>query len=123
MLLMKCKLNKISIIALLIIVFSLSSCKLDDLSSDSATIKEWISDGALIVDVRTPGEFEAGHYKNSINIPLNDMEKNLEILGDKSRPIIVHCRSGWRSIEAKKVLEKHGYEKVLNAGGLSNMPD
>ena len=121
---MKNKFNKIYKTALWIFILSLSACKIDALNiSDSETIKKWIADGALIVDVRTPEEFNAGNYKNSINVPLSDIEKNMKIFGDKDRPIIVYCRSGRRSSNAKKILEAHGYTKVLNAGAFSKMPE
>ena len=89
----------------------------------NSTIKKWVSEGALIVDVRTPEEFNAGNYKNSINIPLDDIEKNIDLFGDKNNQIIVYCRSGNRSGKAKKILKKHGYDKVFNAGAFSKMPD
>ena len=105
-----------------ITVFSLLGCAIDT-SNNSSIVKKWIHDGALIVDVRTPEEFNAGNYKNSINIPLSDIEKNIEVFGDKNRPIIVYCRSGRRSGEARRILEKHKYNKILNAGAFSNMPE
>ena len=118
------KIGGIAAIAVWIIIFLLSACKVDTLNSgDSSTIKKWILEGALIVDVRTPEEFKTSHYKDSINIPLGDMEKNMEIFGDKDRPIIVYCRSGSRSEKAKKILEEHGYIQVLNAGAFSKMPE
>lgn len=90
--------------------------------ADSSTVKDWISKGALIVDVRTQEEFNAGNYKASINIPLAELEKNISRFGDKERLIIVYCRSGNRSSQAKLILEKYGYKNVLNGGALVNMP-
>lgn len=90
--------------------------------ADKGVVKEWITDGALIVDVRTPQEFAAGNYKGSINIPLADIEKNLNKFGAKDRKIIVYCRTGNRSGQAKKILESHGFTNILNGGGLSDMP-
>ncbi len=90
--------------------------------ADSATLKKWISEKALIVDVRTTEEFAAGNYKGSINIPLAEVENNIKRFGNKDQKIIVYCRSGNRSGQAKKILEKHGYKNVLNGGGLVNMP-
>lgn len=90
--------------------------------ADSSTVKDWISKGALIVDVRTQEEFNAGNYKASINIPLAEIEKNISRFGDKERLIIVYCRSGNRSSQAKLILEKYGYKNVLNGGALVNMP-
>ncbi len=90
--------------------------------ADTATIKKWVSEGALIVDVRTPAEFASGNYKGSINIPLSEVEKNINRFGNKDQKIIVYCRSGNRSGIAKDILERHGYRFVLNGGALGNMP-
>ena len=115
------KLNIIFGIIICIIIFLLYRCTVG--TSNSSTLKEWISAGALIVDVRTPEEFSAGNYKNSINVPVSDIEKKPDIFGDRNRSIIVYCRSGGRSGKAKKILEAHGYSKVLDAGAFSSMPD
>jgi phage shock protein E len=85
-------------------------------------VLEWIAKGALIVDVRTPGEFNSGHYKGSINIPVDDVEKNLVKFGDKNRLIVVYCRTGNRSGKAKAILDKNGFKNVINGGGLKEMP-
>ncbi len=90
--------------------------------ADSETIRKYITQGALVVDVRTPEEFNAGHYKGSINIPLAELERNIKLFGDREKPIVVYCRTGNRSGKAKTILEKYGYKKVINGGGLSNMP-
>lgn len=90
--------------------------------ADSTTIKNWISKGALIVDVRTPEEFNSGNYKGSINIPLAELEKNINRFGDKEKLIVVYCRSGNRSGKAKLILEKYGYKNILNGGALADMP-
>ena len=119
---MKSKLfSKMSGIAICIIAFSLFGCATAG-SNDSSNIKKWVSAGALIVDVRTPEEFKAENYKNSINIPVTDIEKNIKLFGDKNRLIIVYCGSGKRSGQAKDILEKHGFNKVLDAGALPDMP-
>ena len=84
-------------------------------------VKELIDKGALVVDVRTPQEFATGHYEGSVNIPLGELESKIELFGDKEKNIIVYCRSGNRSSMAKKILEKHGYKKVVDGGGLQDM--
>jgi phage shock protein E len=90
--------------------------------ADRSTIKNWIERGALIVDVRTVEEFNAGNYKTSINIPLAGLEQNITRFGEKEKLIVVYCRSGNRSSQAKLILEKYGYKNVLNGGALVNMP-
>ncbi len=80
-----------------------------------------IRKGALVVDVRTPEEFRAWQYPGAVNIPLNDIESRLSDFGDKNSPVVVYCRSGNRSSQAKKILERHGYACVVNGGGIADM--
>ena len=103
-----------------LITFFLNSAQ--GTSADILKVKEWIQKGALIVDVRTQEEFNSGNYKGSINIPLAELENNLKIFGSKEQFIIVYCRSGNRSGQAKMILEKHGFKNVINGGGLKDMP-
>jgi len=78
-------------------------------------VEDLIKNGAFLVDVRTPSEFNAGHVNNSVNIPLDTVEYNLEKFKNKDQ-IIVFCRSGNRSAQAKMILEHNGFENVTNAG-------
>ena len=90
---------------------------------DSAELKEWIEKGAVILDVRTPQEFQAGHPKGAINIPVDEVTARVNEFGDKSNPVIVYCASGARSAYAARILKMSGYQDVVNAGGLYDMPD
>lgn len=90
--------------------------------SEKAAAKEKIKNGAMIVDVRTPEEFAAGHYKKAINIPLQEIDKRLSEFGPTNKAVVVYCRSGNRSGKAKDILRKAGYSDVTNAGGLADMP-
>jgi rhodanese-related sulfurtransferase len=80
---------------------------------------ELIKQGAIILDVRSKGEFSAGHIKNSINIPVDQLSNNLSKLKDKDKGIICCCASGMRSGAAKRILEAGGYKAVYNGGGWS----
>ena len=82
-------------------------------------LKNIIAQGALVIDVRTVGEYKNGHIQGSLNIPLNDIQKATSWL-IKNIPIIVVCASGARSEVAKKILEFNGYEKVYNGGAWNN---
>ena len=74
-----------------------------------------IIDGkAILLDVRTPDEFEKGHAAYSINIPLDEIEN---FKADESKKIFVYCRSGNRSQMAEIILSRMGYE-AANIGGL-----
>lgn len=81
-------------------------------------LQEVISNGAVIVDVRTKGEFQSGHLRNSINIPVDNLQQNLKKL-NKNKPIITCCASGARSASAKRILKSNGFEDVHNGGSWS----
>jgi len=76
-----------------------------------------IKEGAIILDVRSKAEFESGHIKGSINIPVDQLHNNLNRLKDKKKPIITCCASGMRSASAKNFLKSNGYLEVYNGGG------
>jgi rhodanese-related sulfurtransferase len=80
-----------------------------------------VKDGALIIDVRSKGEFAAGHIIGSVNIPVGDLKNNLNKLKDKNSPVITCCASGMRSATAKAFLISNGYVHVYNGGGWSNL--
>lgn len=67
------------------------------------------------VDVRTPGEFAQGSVKGAVNIPLDQIEKELAKFKGKKN-IVVFCRSGNRSSNAKAILEQNGIINVTNGG-------
>jgi phage shock protein E len=73
--------------------------------------------GAIIVDVRSKGEYASGHIKGSLNIPLDALGSHLGKLKDKQTPIITCCASGMRSASAKSFLKGQGYTQVHNGGG------
>jgi rhodanese-related sulfurtransferase len=77
---------------------------------------ELLQEGALIVDVRTKGEFASGHVPGAINIPLDTLSGQLGKLKGKDQPIITCCASGMRSASAKSILEAKGFSRVYNGG-------
>lgn len=82
-----------------------------------------VARGALLVDVRTPQEFSAGHVEGAINIPHTDVEARvLEFGENKDREIVLYCRSGHRSGLAQESLEALGFTKVFNAGAYQDWP-
>jgi phage shock protein E len=78
-------------------------------------LQEIISNGATILDVRTKVEYQSGHLKNSINIPVDKLQQNLKKL-NKNKPIITCCASGSRSSSARNFLKSNGFEEVYNGG-------
>ena len=77
-----------------------------------------IARGAPVIDVRTDAEFQAGHLPSAINIPYDVITSRVsELPADKSRTIVLYCRSGRRSGIAKTSLEQIGFTSVINGGG------
>lgn len=76
---------------------------------DGVAARQLVDGGALLVDVRTPGEFASGHIPGAVNIPVQDIDGRLDELGSKNRPIILYCRSGVRSAQAARVLANAGF--------------
>jgi phage shock protein E len=75
-----------------------------------------MKEGAIIIDVRTSGEFSTGHIKGSINIPVDKLAQNLSKLKAKNKPVITCCASGARSASAKGILKSNGFANVFNGG-------
>ncbi len=75
-----------------------------------------VKDGAIIVDVRTSGEYSTGHIKGSVNIPVDKIANNSDKLKAKKKPIVTCCASGSRSAMAKSVLKGKGIIEVYNGG-------
>jgi phage shock protein E len=83
--------------------------------SGTADLQTIIKEGAFLVDVRTPGEFSEGHVKGSVNIPLDTIPNQMAQFKSKQN-IVVFCRSGGRSSQAKSFLEQNGFTNVINGG-------
>jgi rhodanese-related sulfurtransferase len=82
---------------------------------DNGQLKEAIKERAFLVDVRTPAEFSAGSVKGAVNIPLDKISAQLAKFKGKKH-IVVFCRSGNRSSQAKNILEQNGFQNVINGG-------
>ena len=82
----------------------------------SVDYAQLVKDGAIILDVRSKGEYAGGHIKGSINISVDALQHNLDKLKDKNKPIITCCASGMRSASAKSILKSSGYVQVHNGG-------
>ena len=106
-----------------IFALALAGCESDLASKkDQMTALTAIDNGALLVDVRSAKEVSTGSFDNAINIPHTDIVAGLEKLGvDKNQTIVVYCRTGNRSEQAKAALEAAGYPVVINGGGYSDL--
>jgi phage shock protein E len=81
--------------------------------------------GALLLDVRSAAEFESGHVEGAKLVPHDEVGGRIDEIagwldGDRSRPIVVYCRSGKRSKNAKQTLEQAGFTQVVDLGGMSS---
>jgi rhodanese-related sulfurtransferase len=85
-----------------------------------ADLAQLITNGAVILDVRTPPEYASGHIKGSLNIPLNALPMQMSKL-KKDKPIITCCASGMRSGSAKSMLKANGFAEVHNGGSWFNL--
>jgi phage shock protein E len=83
-------------------------------------LNQVITKGAFLVDVRTPQEYSEGSVVGAINIPLNEIVHNLTKFDGKNH-IVVFCRSGNRSSQAKNILEQNGFTNVVNGGTWHNV--
>ena len=89
-----------------------------DISVDEA-LRLWQNKEAIIIDVRTPGEYRDGHIPGVVNIPLDELEKRIgEIPKDKK--VVLICRTGSRSAQGTRLLRSKGFNNVYNStGGMS----
>ncbi|HVK64538.1 MAG TPA: rhodanese-like domain-containing protein [Polyangium sp.] len=92
---------------------------------DPALARKLVSEGGVLIDVRTPDEYEGRHLDNATNIPVGEFETRLSEVekltgGDKTKPIVVHCAAGPRAARAKKILLDAGYTQVTNLGGIND---
>ncbi len=71
----------------------------------------------ILVDVRTPTEFESGHIPGAINIPVDSLANELDQL-PADQDIVVYCQSGNRSVRASRILSDAGYGSIFDLGGI-----
>ena len=95
-------------------------------AKDPAAARARIAAGAVVIDVRTPGEFAEGHLPQAVNIPVEELATRTgEVAalagGDKAQPVVVYCASGNRARGAVTMLSAAGHADVVNGGGLDDL--
>ena len=104
---------KKTILTLFLLLLTLSlftGCsKVDDATILSA--HQAVSNGAVIIDVRSPKEYKGKHVQNAINIPVEEIVKSVARV-PKNRTLVVYCRSGSRSSHAASILRKKGWQVI-----------
>jgi len=82
--------------------------------------RAYVAAGALLLDVRTPAEFEGVHLAGAKNIPVGELSKRLDEVGSRETPVLVYCRSGGRSSRALGMLQRAGFEEARDLGAMGN---
>jgi rhodanese-related sulfurtransferase len=78
---------------------------------------EYLRNGAVVIDVRSAGEFTAGHLPMAVNIPLSEIDTVIaRKVNGKDQVLLLHCQSGGRSGAAQRRLKALGYEHAYNLG-------
>jgi phage shock protein E len=96
--------------------FSAYSSNISNISQQE--LREANTKSVVIVDVRTPEEFQQGHVPNAINVPLSEIIENPAILkSSKEKAIVLYCRSGYRAGKAAEALQKEGHQNLRHLEG------
>ncbi|PIE53414.1 sulfurtransferase [Candidatus Fermentibacteria bacterium] len=78
-----------------------------------------VQKGGKLIDVRSAGEYRAGHLSGAVNVPVDSLPDGISSLGLSSDTVIIlYCASGMRSASAKQILKRAGYTNVLNGGAM-----
>lgn len=77
------------------------------------------SEGAVLLDVRSIGEYREGHIPESKNLDVGQIQQASSVVPDKETPLFVYCYSGSRSAQAVSALKNMGYTNVTNIGGIA----
>ena len=90
-------------------------------ADNTALIAALKSGQAVVIDVRTKGEFMSGHVADSLNIPLNEISANVAKIKKMDKTIVFCCASGNRSGQATRLLQAQGLDNIHNGGSWSNV--
>ncbi|MBI5611195.1 MAG: rhodanese-like domain-containing protein [Deltaproteobacteria bacterium] len=85
---------------------------------DLLRLRQLLDEGALLLDVRTPGEFDRGHIPGARNVPVAELGKSADLQAEAQRPVVVYCHSGARSALAARQLRRLGRTHVYDFGSV-----
>lgn len=105
------------VVAVVLVVGYFMFMKGGDVSGAEA--RQLVQAGARLVDVRTPGEFAAGHLAGALNIPVQELDGRMQELLPKDAAVVVYCRSGHRSGNAARMLKSAGFATVHDLGPMT----
>ena len=94
----------------------------DSIEINKQQLEKLVEQGAILVDVRSPQEFEEGHFEKAISLPEYEIKQKAKyMLPDPFKTIIVYCSTGHRGIKAQKILQSLGYKQIYNLhNGMEN---
>lgn len=84
--------------------------------SKKRQVDEFLENGAVILDVRSQSEWDAGHIENAVHIPLDQLNNRVDEVKKLNKPVVTCCASGVRSAKAAKFLNLNNIE-ATNGGG------
>ncbi len=113
-------LNNLMMAAAITMAIYLVRRRLSSPTVEVGVLAEALARGAMVVDVRSAGEFASGHVAEARNIPVDQLARRTRDLGSKKRPVIVYCASGMRSRSARSSLEREGFASVIDLGSMRN---
>lgn len=105
-----------ALLAYLLVTRFLPVKGLQNLNADQFKDRVSQKSKVLLVDVREPHEFKAGHIPSAVNIPLSQLNSRIKEISPKNE-VLLYCRSGMRSKQAGKILKKHGYSNLAHLRG------
>lgn len=88
--------------------------------SNKKQIIDFYQRGAVIIDVRTQLEWDAGHLQNALHIPISNLKDHADAIKKMNKPIIIYCKSGVRSARGAKLLKFYKIE-AINGGGMADL--
>ena len=84
-------------------------------------VKDDVSKGGQLIDVRTATEYTSGHIDGAINLSLQDIQAGTMPTVTKDKPIYVYCHSGNRSSQATSILKAAGYQNIVDLGATTHV--
>ena len=110
--------SKVILVVLALLVVVVLYLKLTAVRISGPEAHAMVEKGALLLDVRSEGEYANGAIEGSLNIPIHELAGRMDELGNKDGEIVIYCQSGGRSAMAKRLLESNGFTKVHDMGGI-----
>lgn len=109
---------RVPVLALFLAMSNASFAEVTDISQDALMQRIKSDHAQLILDVRSPEEYKAGHIPGAINIPHDQVGSRLvEISSHKNKEVVLYCRSGRRVAIAADILQSAGFSKLLHLNG------